>query len=81
MLSSVETFADLTDLDPNVRHVFNAPIGDDLAVDVARSRTVEMYHRYASEIRNFLAVARPTLRPRSPRPAKEVAHDLFAATR
>jgi 7-cyano-7-deazaguanine synthase in queuosine biosynthesis len=80
-LSCVETLEDLTDLDPNARHVFKAPIGADLAIDVARSRTVEMYHRYAAEIRRFLTVARPTLRSRTPRSAKEVDLDLFAATR
>jgi hypothetical protein len=29
----------------------------------------------------FLTVSRPTLRSRTPRPAKEVDRDLFAATR
>jgi 7-cyano-7-deazaguanine synthase in queuosine biosynthesis len=81
VLSRVAAFEDLTDADPNVRHVFKAPIGADLALDVARSQTVEMYHRYAAEIRRFLTVSRPTLRPRTPRPAKEVVRDLFAATR
>lgn len=81
LLSCVETFEDLTDVDPNMRHVFKAPIGADLARDVARSRAVEMYHRYAAEIRRFLNVSRPTLRSRTPRPAKEVDRDLFAATR
>jgi hypothetical protein len=80
-LSCVVTFEDLTDLDPNARHVFKAPIGAELARDVARSRTVEMYHRYAAEIRRFLTVNRPTLRSRTSRPAKEVDRDLFAATR
>jgi len=80
-LSYVATFEDLTDLDPNARHVFKAPIGADLPRDVARSRTVDMYHRYAAEIRRFLTVSRPTLRSRTPRPAKEVDRDLFAATR
>jgi hypothetical protein len=81
VLSCVEPFEDLTDVDPNMRHVFKAPIGADLARDMARSRAVEMYHRYAAEIRRFLTVCRPTLRSRTPRPAKEVDRDLFAATR
>jgi 7-cyano-7-deazaguanine synthase in queuosine biosynthesis len=81
VLSRVAAFEDLTDADPNVRHVFKAPIGADLALDVARSQTVEMYHRYAAEIRRFLTVSRPTPRPRTPHAAKEVVRDLFAATR
>jgi hypothetical protein len=80
-LSRVSTFEDLTNLDPNVRFVVGAPTGGDVTADVARSRTIEMYRRYAAEIRRFLAADRPTLRPRDPHPAKEVARDLFAAAR
>lgn len=80
-LSRVSTFEDLTDLDPNVRFVLSAPTGTDVTADVARSRTVEMYRRYAAEIRRFLASARPILRHRDPHPAKEVTRDLFATTR
>jgi 7-cyano-7-deazaguanine synthase in queuosine biosynthesis len=80
-LSRVSTFEDLSDLDPSVRFVLRAPTGTDVPADVARSRTVEMYHRYAAEIRCFLAADRPSLRPRDPHPAKEVPRDLFAATR
>ncbi len=81
VLSRVAAFEDLADQDPNVRHVFKAPIGADLSVDVAHSQTVEMYHRYATEIKRFLTASRPTLHPRTTRPAKEVINDLFAATR
>lgn len=81
LLSRIEAFEDLTDLDPNVRHVFKAPLGKDVGADVARSQTVEMYRRYAAEIDRFLVAARPTLHARTPRPAKEVVHDLFSAAR
>lgn len=81
LLSRISTFEDLTDLDPNVRHVSKAPVGADQSLDVARSRTVEMYRRYAAEIDRFLAAARPTLHARTPRSAKEVVHDLFSAAR
>lgn len=80
-LARIERFEDLTDLDPNVRHVFKASLGTDLSLDVARSQTIEMYRRYAVEIDRFLVAARPTLNARKPRPAKEVVHDLFSAAR
>jgi 7-cyano-7-deazaguanine synthase in queuosine biosynthesis len=70
LLSRIETFEDLTDLDPNVRHVSKAPVGADLSLDVARSQTIEMYRRYATEIDRFLAAARPTLNARTPRSAQ-----------
>jgi 7-cyano-7-deazaguanine synthase in queuosine biosynthesis len=81
LLARIETFEDLTDLDPNVRHVFRVPLGAEPAPDVARSQTIEMYRRYAAEIDRFLIAARPTLHARTPRPAKEVVHALFAAAR
>jgi 7-cyano-7-deazaguanine synthase in queuosine biosynthesis len=80
-LSRIATLEDLTDLDPNVRFAFNAPTGVEISLDVARSRTVEMYRRYAEEIQRFLSAARPKLQPRAARPAKEVDRDLFAAAR
>ena len=70
VLERIETFADLTDLDPNARHVFKASLGSDLSPDVARSRTIEMYRRYAGEIDHFLAAARPTLNARKPAPGQ-----------
>ncbi len=80
-LSRIASFDDLTDLDPNVRFAFNAPTGVEVSLDVARSRTVEMYRRYGEEIQLFLGAARPKLRPRAVRRAKEVDRDLFAAAR
>jgi hypothetical protein len=52
-----------------------------VAQSAARSRTVEMYRRYAEEIQRFLSAARPKLQPRAARSAKEVDRDLFAAAR
>jgi len=81
VLARIETFTDLTDLDPNARHVFKASLGSDLSPDGVRSRTIEMYRRYAREIDHFPTAARPSLNARKPRPAKEVVHDLFSAAR
>jgi 7-cyano-7-deazaguanine synthase in queuosine biosynthesis len=80
-LSRIETFEDLTDLDPNIRHVIRAALSMELAADVARSRTIEMYRRYAAEIDRFLVAARPTPHASPPRPAQELVHDLFSAAR
>jgi hypothetical protein len=80
-LSAVTTFEHLTDLDPNVRFALDAPTGVEVEPGAARSRVVDMYRKYGEEIRSYLLAARPQLRPRSERPAKEVDRDLFAATR
>ena len=66
---------------PILVRFFKVPLGAEPAPGVARSQTIEMYRRYAAEIDYFLIAARPTLHARTPRPAKEVVHDLFAAAR
>jgi len=80
-LSRVTTFEDLTDLDPNVRVVCSAVAGTESSDDEARSRVIEMYHRYSAEIQRYLTTARPKLRPRPAHPVREVECDLFAAAR
>jgi 7-cyano-7-deazaguanine synthase in queuosine biosynthesis len=80
-LARIATFEDLTDLDPNVRFAVEAPSGAEIDPAVVRSRMVEMYRRYGEQISGYLTTARPSLRPRPARHAKEVDRDLFAAAR
>jgi queuosine biosynthesis protein QueC len=80
-LARISTFEDLTDLDPNVRFASEAPSGTKIEPVMARSQVVEMYRRYGAQVSSYLTSARPSLRPRPERPAKEMNRDLFAAAR
>lgn len=78
-LMDCANFADLLQLDPNVRFSREAPLSDAPTAAEAEKAVLSMYRRYAAEIEGFLANAKPRLTCAHAEARKEERHDLFSA--